>query len=274
MRIVPISEFFTSYKLPPSRVQWAARRAVEAAEDVGAPAPVVDTFDQLLQMTVDYTTAKRAWKAARNTKADPQLNVRDKKVDRSFSNFVSRTEMELEDHGPDSPRGQSAHNLLEGPLDVEVYSVTNATREEEEAMLSSIIAELEANHLPDIRTCGLEASFTVLKEDFAAFREAMSSQVDTEAAPTTEQLGQMEDEIEAKMIEAIHRVNGTWPTPGQADLEARSAVLGPFAIQNDRAAAFYKRNRGSGLLPDVDPQTGEDVVEDPVDDVTDPEPGE
>lgn len=275
MRIVPQNEFFTSYKLPPSRVRWATIRAKEAAEALSAPAEMVTSLDELLQLTVDFTVARRAWKAARTTRVNPQLAASDNKLDRSFSNFVQRAEMDLEDYGADSVRGKAAQNLLDGPLNVDVFSVTNATREEQEAMTDSILTELEANHMPDIQTCGLEAAFAQLKDNFADFVDQMSQQASGQAAPTTEQLGQLKDDIESKMVEVIHRVNGAYPTAKGADRDKRSAILGPFAIQNDRAAAFYKRNRGAGPLPDIDPDTGEDVVDEPAnDDLTEPEPVE
>lgn len=262
MRLVPQNQFFKSYKLSPSRTQWAARRARQAAAAASAPPPIVNGLDELLDLTSEYTDVRRARDAALNADADPELVEADHKVDRSFSNFVGRVEMEVEDHGPQSTRGKAGQRLLDGALNVEVKSVTNANREEEEAMLESILEELRAEHLADIGTCDLDASFQVLQDDYEAFSEAMDEANEGEAIPTAEELRDLKEAIEAKMIEVIHRVNGAHPTTSKADRRARSEILGPFAIQNDRLAAFYKRNSGAGIPPEVDPETGEELDED------------
>ncbi|WP_230467878.1 hypothetical protein, partial [Lujinxingia vulgaris] len=209
-------------------------------------------------------------------KADPELALSDNKLDTSFSNFVSRARMEVEDHGKDSVRGRAAQRLLDGPLNVEVYSVTNVAREDQEAMLRSILKELDAGYVQEIEACGLGASYAVLQADFKAFSEAMSQAIKTEAAASTEELQRLAADIRSKSVELIHRVNGAYPTTSEEDRKNRSLILGPFALQNDRAAAFYRKNRGRNRLPDVDVDTGADVVivdeqpQAPVGDVTEP----
>ena len=278
MRIVSQSEFFDSYALPPSRLGWAARRAREGIEKVqpAPPASIVDCNGELIELTERYATRHRTWQAARSAKADPELALSDNKLDKSFSNFVSRARMEVEDHGKDSVRGTSAQKLLDGPLNVEVFAVTNTAREDQEAILRSILNDLEAKHLRDISACGLSASFEVLQADFKAFAQAMSQAIKSEAAPTFEELQQLKADIASKAVELIHRVNGAYPTTSDEDRKNRSLILGPFALQNDRAAEFYRRNRGQNHLPDVDLDTGVDIVvtdenpQAPVGDVTEP----
>ncbi|TXD37370.1 hypothetical protein FRC96_08490 [Lujinxingia vulgaris] len=278
MRIVSQSEFFNSYALPPSRLGWAARRAREGIEKVqpAPPAEIGACNEELIAMTERYAERHRTREAARSAKSDPELALSDNKLDKSFSNFVSRARMEVEDHGKDSVRGKAAQRLLDGPLNVEVHSVTNVAREDQEAMLRSILNDLEAKHLRDISACGLSASFEVLQVAFKAFAEAMSQAIKTEAAPTFEELQQLKADIASKSVELIHRVNGAYPTTSEEDRKNRSLILGPFALQNDRAAEFYRRNRGQNQLPDVDLDTGADVIvtdekpQAPVGDVTEP----
>lgn len=278
MRIVSQNEFFNSYSLPPSRLGWAARRAREGIEKVepAPPASIVDCNGELIELTERYAKRHRTWQAARGAKVDPNLAMTDNKLDKSFSNFVRRARMEVEDHGKNSLRGKSAQKLLDGPLNVEVFAVTNTAREDQEAILRSILTDLEAKHLRDISACGLSASFEVLQADFKAFAEAMSQAIKTEAAPTTEELQQLSADITSKAVELIHRVNGAYPTTSDEDRKNRSLILGPFALQNDRAAEFYRRNRGQNNLPDVDLNTGVDIVvtdenpQAPVGDVTEP----
>ncbi|QDG50568.1 hypothetical protein FIV42_07420 [Persicimonas caeni] len=273
MRQVPQNEFFSSYKLPPSRFGWAARRAKTAAQEQGEPASIVGCADEIVQMCKRHTDMRRQRMLAKRTKVDPAVAASDNDLDRCFSNFVERIEMELDDWGPDSPRGQAAGRMLDGPLHMEVFSVTNATREEQEAITRVILNDLAAHHTADIQTCGLEALFELLEEKFATFCEQMSVQAERAAVPTYAQLQELEAEIQAKVVELVNRVNGRYPTASRADLVGRSAVLGPFAIQNDRAAAFYKQNRNAGVLPDIDPDTGENVTDPvPTDDDHEPEP--
>ncbi|RVU45829.1 hypothetical protein EA187_08710 [Lujinxingia sediminis] len=278
MRIVSQSEFFNSYALPPSRLGWAARRAREGIGKVepAAPPEIGACNEGLIAMTEHYAERHRAWQTARRERAAPELALSDNKLDKSFSNFVSRARMEVEDHGKDSVRAKAAQKLLDGPLNVEVFAVTNTAREDQEAILRSILNDLEASYAQDIEACGLSASFDVLQADFKAFAEAMSQAIKSEAAPTTEELQQLAADISSKSVELIHRVNGAYPTTSEEDRKNRSLILGPFALQNDRAAAFYRRNRGQNTLPDVDLDTGVDVVvtdenaQAPVGDVSEP----
>lgn len=262
MRFVPQDEFFDSYKLPVSRIQWAARGAQGGAAKVAAPPGLVSAIDELWQRCVEYALRRRAWKAATNQKANPELVASDYAVDRSFSNFVARVRLEAEDFAPHTPRGAAAEELLAGPLNVEVYSVTNATREEEEAMLTVIIEEIANDYQAQVRACGLEAHFAKLQRDFDTFVTEMHRSPNSTPAPTTAQLKALEASVREKMIEVIHRANGAWPTSSEQDGLNRSHVLGPFATQNDRAGAYYRRNNGK-TLPEVDPETGEDLLDDP-----------
>ncbi|AWV88567.1 hypothetical protein [Bradymonas sediminis] len=267
MRFVPQNEFFNSYKLPVSRVQWAARGAQQGAATVGAPPALVQAIDELGKFCAEYAVSRSAWRAANSAKASPELMASDYAVDRSFSNFAARVKMEADDFAADTPRGKAARAMLAGPLNVEVFSVTNATREEEESMLAVIVGEIEADYLSQVSTCGLDAHFDKLKADYDAFVTEMHRNPNAAPAPTTAQLQAQAEHIRSKMIEVIHRANGAWPTPSEQDGLNRAHVLGPFAIQNDRAAAYYKRNRGT-TLSEVDPETGEEVLEDGADPAT------
>ncbi|RAL21194.1 hypothetical protein DL240_13765 [Lujinxingia litoralis] len=276
MRIVSQSEFFNSYVLPPSRLGWAARRAREGIGKVepAAPPEIGACNEGLIAMTEHYAERHRAWQAARSERADPELALSDHKLDKSFSNFVSRARMEIEDHGEHSPRGKAAQRLLTGPLNVEVHAVTNVAREDQEAMLRSILTDLDASHLRDIEACGLLASYAVLQADFKAFAEAMSQAIKSEAAPTTEELQQLAADISSKSVELIHRVNGAYPTTSEEDRKNRSLILGPFALQNDRAAAFYRKSRGQNRLPDIDPESDVDIIVDDQANADAPTPGD
>src|SRR5690554_3265851 len=243
MRFVPQNEFFNSYKLPVSRIQWAARGAQKGAATVGASPELVQAIDELWEQCVEYAVQRRGWVAANSAKANPELIARDYAVDRSFSNFVARVKMEADDFAPDSPRGKAARAMLAGPLNVEVHSVTNATREEEEAMLTVIVEEMEANYLSQISTCGLDAHFDKLKADFDAFVTEMHRNDSAAPAPTTAQLKALTERILSKMIEVIHRANGAWPTPSEQDGLNRAHVLGPFAIQRSEERRVGKECR-------------------------------
>jgi hypothetical protein len=262
MRFVPQNEFYDSYELPVSRIHWAAYGAQKGAAKVGASPPLVKSIEELVQMCLAYAVGRRAWSAEINNEANPQLKKSDYSVDRSFSNFVTRVELEAEDFGPETPRGKAARKLLAGPLNVEVFAVTNATREEEASMLGVIVEEVDTDYFDEVRTCGLEEHFAMLHTDLDTFVTEMHQNPDDAPAPTTDQLEAQAERIRSKMIEVIHRANGAWPTTSEHDGINRSHVLGPFAVQNDRAGAYYRRNNGS-TLPDIDPETGENIVVEP-----------
>lgn len=262
-RAVAQDEFVQTYKLDHTRAAWAARNAVSIARREGAAAAIVSCFEELHAMATDHGKLLKAYAKGQSPTADPQLVTADHRLDRNFSSFHHRVEMEVEIYGSDSPRGKAAQAMLDGPLSAPVHSVTNVHREEQETEMREILDTLESEHLNGIKICELESHFDVLKGDFADFVERMSVEFDT-TAPTRDAVRASAEDLQAKILECIWRAGGAFPTNSPQDLEMRSKLLGPFAVQNDKLAAFYRAHRG-GQPPAVDPDTGQ---EDPATDST------
>lgn len=255
-RTVPQDEFIDTYKQDHTRAQWSARNALEAAKQENVDPELTDCLQELYDRCVSHSGLLQAYSVAQEQVVDPEVGPADNRLDRNYSSFVAKVETEIDLYGADSARGKAAQKMLGGPLRAPVHTVTNVHREEQESTMGTIIGQLANDFVNEIKTCELEAHFDVLQADFDEFVAKISVDHDA-AAPTKHAIKASEERLRAKMYECIWRIGGAYPTTSESDLRMRSKLLGPFAIQNDRLAEFYRRNAG-GQPPVVDPQTGED----------------
>lgn len=259
-RPVSQSEFANFYQFPATHMQWAARNSLAAHEAQGlGNSPSADALKSFLIKSGEHIQTRRQVLARQNGGVNASLVAADRKVDATYARFVERIRTEPDLYGRKSSRGKAALRLLRGPLALPIPSVTNVDRVEEEGLLKAIIAEIDANHLADIATLEFGALYRLLKDDMAEFVRQMSVDSQDEKLPSRSALEEDRRHLQALMLGCIYRILGMYPDPIAEDLEMRTHLLGPFAIQNDRIGEYHRRRRGHGaaLPPDADPETGE-----------------
>lgn len=272
-RPVTITEFADIYQFGPSHMQWAARNSLAAHEDKGLEnEDSTQALESFLLRVTDHIRLRSEVAAEENRPTNPLLVEADRKVDGTYSKFVKRIRSDRELYGPESERGKAATRMLDSPLGMPISAVTHVERIEQEALLKNIIQEVESRFSDELDTLELQSHFTLLKEQTNEFIELMSVDAAQPRLPSRTGLEEERRELQAQMCGCIFQILGAYPGVGQADMEMRTVLLGPFAIQNDRIAEYNRRKRGGGQIPpEVDEDTGE-IIEDSEEPTTPQEP--
>ncbi|MBA2664980.1 MAG: hypothetical protein H0U74_22020 [Bradymonadaceae bacterium] len=272
-RLVTQSEFSGFNQFGPSHMNWAGRNSLAAHVVKGLEdSPSASALRAFGARVDEHSLLRLQIHSYELQPTNALLVAADRKVDVTYSRFVGRIEDEPTLFGAASLRGQAAQRLLDGPLSMPVASVTNVERIEEAMLLQSILAEINAGHLADIETLGFNVHYQLLIDDTAEFIRQMTYDASLKSLPTRSELEERRKHLQALMLGCIYRIQGLCPDPTDEHLELRTALLGPFAIQNDRITAYHRNNRKRGrpkaLAPEIDPATGEFA-----DDLDEPAPG-
>ena len=273
-RPVVVTEFADVYQFGPSHMYWAARNSLAAHEARGlGDTESAKKLREFIKDLKAHIGVRAQVIAAEARPTNPLLVDADRKVDVTYGQFIRRIRNEIRLYGEKSERGSAALRMLDSPLGMPISAVTNVERIEQESLLKNIIHVIEGNFLDDVETLELGSHFELLKEDTSEFARLMTFDSSKERLPTRTELEEERKELQARMVGCMYRILGSYPGLTEEDLEMRSSLLGPFAIQNDRIGAYMRKRRGAGsrIPPEIDEETGEFIDEEPVDsDLEDP----
>lgn len=277
-RVVTVVEFADIYQFGVSHMSWAARNSIIAHQSLGLEDSPSGKALVTFKGNLDIHAERRdKVEVSRNKGANPLLVKADRKVDVTYGHFVRRLRAAVELHGIDSERGQAAARMLQGLLGRQISSVTQVDRFEQEYLLKRIIAEIEERFVDEVETLELNTHYKMLKDDTDNFSRLMTRDVERRRLPSLSELEEERKDLQAEMVGCIFLILGTYPRLNEEDIEMRSALVGPFAIQNDRIGEYLRRRRGGGspIPPAVDDDTGEfpDEEQEPTEPVVaDPQP--
>ena len=263
-RPVSLTEFVDMYNFGPSHMQWAARNSLAAHKDRGlADTDSAEALQRFLKKVGAHISLRAEVLTEENRPANPQLMAIDRRVDVTYSRFVRRIRMELDLYAPDTKRGQAAARMLDSPLGMPISAVTSVDRIEQMSMLKNIIKSVERDFSSELATLELKSHFQLLKDQTAQFVELMTLDSNRKRLPSRTELEEARKDLQAEMTGCMFRILGNYPNLTEKDLEMRTTLLGPFAIQNDRIGDYLRRRRGGGspIPPAVDDETGE-ILED------------
>ncbi len=260
LRPVAKNEFVDLYQFSASQMHWSVRNAIAAQEEENLGASrSAQALNALLPQVAVHITRLNNQLFAQTLPASPALQTADRKLDGTYSRFVSRVGDMPILYGEGSERGKAALKLLKGPLSLPISAVTNIERQEQETLLKDILDRIRANHLPDISTLEVEAHFQLLEQEYTEFVRQMSVDARMRTAPSRSELEEERKHLQSLMVGCILRILGDYPDPTNEDLAMRTKLLGPFAYQKDLMAQYYRRRRSGAALapPEVDSDTGE-----------------
>ncbi len=273
-RPVVVTEFADVYQFGPSHMYWAARNSLAAHEARGlGDTEGAEKLREFIKDLKAHIGVRAQVIAAEARPINPLLVDADRKVDVTYGQFIRRIRNEIRLYGEKSERGSAALRMLDSPLGMPISAVTNVERIEQESLLKNILNTVEGEFLEEVDTLELGSHFELLKEDTSEFVRLMTFDSKKERLPSRTELEEERKELQARMVGCMYRVLGQYPELTDEDLEMRSALLGPFAIQNDRIGAYMRRRRGGGsrIPPEINDETGEFIDEEPVDpEVVDP----
>ena len=263
-RPVTLTEFVDMYNFGPSHMLWAVRNSLVAHRDHNLEdSPSAAALKALKPKLEEHIKARSKVQTAENRPTNPLLVQADRQVDVTYSRFVRRIRMELDLYAEDSKRGQAALRMLDGPLGMPITSVIHVDRVEQEGLLKNIIRHVETNLAEEVKLLELTSHFELLKEQVDEFIKLMTLDSKRQRLPSRSELEEVRKELQAEMNGCMFQIFAAFPGLKEEDLEMRTALLGPFAIQNDRIAEHFRRRRGGGsnIPPAADDDTGELLVD-------------
>ena len=263
-RPVNMTEFVDMYIFGPSHMLWAIRNSLAAHEAHGlGQTDSADALRTLLPKVSDHIRIRSQVLTDENRPTNPLLVTADRRLDVIYSQFVQRIRQELVIYDDNTDRGRAAKRMLDSPLGMPITAVIHTDRIEQEALLRNIVAEIEEHFLDEVETLELESLFQLLKEQLQEFVALMTLDAKRTRLPTRTELEEERRQLQAEMNGCMFRIFAAFPGFTKEEIEMRAALLGPFAIQNDRIGEYQRRRRGGGnpVPPAVDADTGE-ILED------------
>lgn len=152
-----------------------------------------------------------------------------------------------------------ARKLLHAAFPEGVTAVIHRPFAEQVVIVDKMIAKIKAGHSDTIELLGLGRLLDTLVEENQAYRAAQHAERDREVeyAKVLESRARTQE----MLLEVIVMIMGRYPLTTDAHVAAREALLGPVIEQNEAIGMSLRSRRGTP--DDVDPDTGETIVEPP-----------
>ena len=187
-----------------------------------------------------------------NTQYSPLAKHIDILVDTALTALHDGVATEAKNSAPDDPLGQQADTLCQTLFPKGAGAVTSLNYVDQLGEVERIIATAKSPEwAPVITALGLDRRVARLDSLEPQYRSAV-------ADPVTKldfaDVKQARSRGQSLMLQAVAMILGKYPSDSDADIAARSKLLGPILRQNEAIRDYL---RGRKPIVDVDPDTGE-----------------
>ena len=270
-----LNDWYGIYQFPSGRRAWAIGR-VRSAIVEGEPWDALLTHcDASMAHETALRRTRRAYYKGRNQSVDPRLSALDPKIDRTLGAIAriareAAESLDAEEGQEGPPLGDQAQRLLTELFPLGAGVITSATYVEQTGEIDSLLAELEGEWAPLLADLGATRYVNQLRRLNTQFRALLAETAD--ATPTWKAVQALDREGQNNLYQVINMIMGRFPSSSPEDFSARATWLRPIWEQNEALAVYYRQRR---RIIDIDPDTGEDVVdEDTTPDEDAPTPSE
>lgn len=250
-----LSALLTFYVFSTGRRLFALQEVKKLATTEG-----FTTLSTHCDVAIEYDRNTRAlearWSGRKvGVQYSPLAKQIDIQVDTAVSALHDALELEAKNSAPDDPLAQQAEALRQTLFPSGVAAITSLNYVDELAEVERILGIVKSSEwAPTIAHLGLLRRVTRLEALEPQYRSAVAdpaTKLDFAEVRNARIRGQ------SLLLQAIAIVLGKYSSDSEADIAARTKLLGPIFRQND-AIRDYLRNRRA--LVDIDPDTGEVVA--------------
>jgi hypothetical protein len=249
-----IGSWFDIYDFTPGRVGFSAKQIAAVARQVGDE-EVAAEAEPVRELARRAVALERKWQSGQLDSAGRgggRAVALDHEVDRLVGGVYKLATTYRTAAKAESPTRVAAEAIVKAGYPQGAAAITRQTYEDQATSVDVLLGQLKGELAEPVQQLGLASMVDMLGTAQAAFKDAL-------ATPRPEQVGfdQVRAAREAAregLAQLIALILGKYRKT--ADLETRNTLLAPVVDQNERIADSYQRRR---TVPDVDPETGQDV---------------
>lgn len=246
-------------ELSSGRRLFAVRQMKAAAQGLGQAA-LVQKADEAMAHDRHTRELDMRWAGHRNGNTPPPTVARvDNRVDSAITGLRDGAVAQTKGAAPEDPIHAKVEGFLQEVLPAGVFAVTSLPVVEQLAAVENIVSKLEGPQAATVAELGLQRQAGRLSGLVPVYREAIESAMKERI--TFPEVRAARRQGQRHLLALISMVLGAYPSPDDpAHQDAREALLGPIAEQNEAVRAYL---RGRRSVRDIDPDTGD----------LDPDPG-
>lgn len=186
----------------------------------------------------------------------PEARKIDVLIDTSLGALEVALDAETRDVSADDPLGQSAVQLHHELFPAGVGAITTANYVEELAEAERIVGILQSPKWAQVVSdLGLNRRVAKLSALTQKYRSALGGK----ANPIIfDQIKEAREKGQNFLLQTVAIILGLHPSDSEADIQARTELMGPILAQNEAIRLYLKARRA---VPDVNPETGEPAGE-------------
>lgn len=249
-----LSEVFTIYRHPSGRREMSFVQMGRIADELGL-AEVRDHCTMASAHERSFRTMAREYAALKNRPMNPRLTKLDPMIDRLVG-AIQRGASNAVTAMPGKREAQMGQELLEQALPKGAVGVTTLNYYDQSSEVDGILDMLEGRLADHVRVLGIGMFVTELRTLNNEFREILAAEPRTEV--TYDQVRASDELGQEHLLQAMAMVLGLYPTGTDEHVTRRTRLLAPVMRQNDLIREYLRARRA---VRDVDPVTGEELVE-------------
>lgn len=264
---VRLADFIRLYQMPSGRALYLLKQIIAAATALEVPAILAIAERALAQAraTRELELQHRRWTQA--PLYSPEAAGLDVALDRALSALAAtlRANIEINAGRTDDPIAAAARRVEAALFPNGVNHLTRLSYVEEHESVALLLAAATTGSLAaDIDTLGARHFI----ERISAINAEFGTKLDAAPndGPSWDKIRGHRAQLHDSLLELVAVALGTWPTDSDEDAANRAAVLGPLSVQQEALARQYSAR---ARTRDIDPETGVEVDEPPIEPETD-----
>lgn len=228
----------------------------DLAEARGLP-QIVETIDQALRRGKEALDIEFNWANSRDQKSQArgQAALLDNRIDQQISALESIVSAKtIGDDG--DPVVNSAEEVMSAIFPRGVAAITNQSFEVQLGIMDTMIRRFDGPFADILEPLGIEREVARLKDLVEKFRHELNA---TEGPQLTyDQVRGVRTSLHEHLALVVVQIIAAFPGFDEMQSDQREALLAPLNDQQERVAESRSRRRNP---VDVDPETGEEVVD-------------
>lgn len=253
---IALSSVITILYMPAGRRLFIARAIEAYAREHGLDA-IAERAARLASEEQRVLGIRAAYhRNRRGSRGDPVLVALDNRADRLLGAiFRDLRDITLTFEEGDPVR-EAAEELCDELFPAGVAVFTQMPHVEQAAEMQRLVGEFEARFAPHVATVGLAPKAGELKRQSGEYVTRLNARSGAEVDYATFRAADLEGQRGLRAMVAV--IAGTFPDEEPEQVAHRSRLLQPVLQQQEAVRLHYRKRRA---VPDIDPDTGEELVE-------------
>ena len=264
-----VSDYFSLRTMPTGRYAFSLKR-MRARADAAGLDDVVSRIDRAVEQAQSTLALELKWSKVRNNKSSARGNaaIIDNQIDEQIAAIERRVRAETVGD-EDDPVVEKAREFLAALFPDGVAAITQQAFEVQLGIMDAMMERIDGDLSAHIAELGLQRHISRLRRLIEDFRTELEDHDDPQVS--YDQVKGARATLHEYTCRALVAVFYVLDDEDDQTIETRRHILAPLVRQKELVAEARRRHR---VLTDVDPDTGDEVVDEaePTDEDVEPQP--